>query len=117
MPRIPAPLVHVSACLAHARAHYQPAHRWIQLKRHDKTDPAAAADRARLQLHHVLDLERLAENYGVRGYATPQAEHSVPHMSEWGAGGNESVTYTHGMGELMGERGLWDRHGPRVCVV
>ena len=27
----------------HARAHYQPAHRWIQLKRHEKTDPAAAA--------------------------------------------------------------------------
>ena len=24
----------------HARAHYQPAHRWIQLKRHEKTDPA-----------------------------------------------------------------------------
>ena len=30
---------------------------------------------------------------------------------------NECVTYTHGMGELMGWRGLWDNHGPRVCVV
>eukprot|EP01048_Picozoa_sp_COSAG05_P000265 COSAG05_NODE_7_length_42457_cov_58.929152_22_plen_82_part_00 len=34
-----------------------------------------------------------------------------------GGGGNECVTYTHGMGKLMGGRGLWDHHGPRVCVV
>ena len=55
----------------HARAHYQPAHRWIQLKRREKTDPAAApqpiirTEPARWPAVYCLLVGQLLHNKGI----------------------------------------------------
>ena len=54
-----------------------------------------------------------------RGCEQLQCMVSIDHtnFSECPPPRNVCVTYTHGTGVVMGGRGLWDYHGPRVCVV